>query len=51
MTLESIFHEWEHGKEDTGEPEGFINPAAMEAWAADSIEARQEEALATGAFE
>lgn len=51
MTLESIFHEWEYGKEDTGEPEGFINPAAMEAWAADSIEARQEEAMKAGAFE
>ena len=52
LTLESIFHEWEHGKpaENDG-PEGFINPAAMEAWAADSIEARQEEAMKAGAFE
>jgi hypothetical protein len=50
MELESIFHEWETGKKSgADEPEGFVNPAAMEAWAADSIEAR--EALKAGAFE
>ena len=51
MELTTIFHEWETGKTstDADAPEGFINPAAMDAWAADSIEAR--EAMKDGAFE
>ena len=51
MAMDSIFHEWEHGKPKPDAPQGYINPAAMEAWAADSIEARQEEAMKAGAFE
>jgi hypothetical protein len=49
MELEAIFHEWEHGKPAAAEPEGYVNPAAMDAWRIDSIEARQE--MKAGAFE
>jgi hypothetical protein len=49
IELEAIWHEWETGKPATAEPEGYVNPAAMDDWAADSIEARQ--ALKAGAFE
>lgn len=48
MELSAIFHEWEYGP--TVKPqEGYINPAAMDAWAADSIETR--EAMRAGQFE
>jgi len=49
MDLEAIWHEWEHGKAPTDGPEGYVNPAAMDDWAADSIETR--EAMKAGAFE
>ena len=49
MMLESIFHDWEHGTTPLAAPEGYVNPAAMDAWAADSIEARA--ALKAGQFE
>ena len=43
MELESIWHEWEHGPPAaTAAPEGYVNPAAMDAWAADSIEMKAE---------
>ena len=51
MELSTIFHEWETGKKADDVPDGFINPAAMDAWAADSIEAREESEMKEGAFE
>lgn len=48
MELLAIWHEDDHAPQAHA-PEGYVNPAAMDAWAADSIETR--EAMKAGHFE